>query len=417
MGVFLGRTDLIYLWGKIKEHVSNSITNLNLSGTYQAKEAGKGLSTNDYTTTEKNKLSGIAAGAEVNVQANWAETDSSDDAFIKNKPSIPSKVSDLTNDSGFITSSDVPEGAAASTTTPLMDGTASVGSETAFARGDHRHPTDTSRQAAITSSNKLNADLIEDGTTNKTVTASEKSTWNSKYSKPSGGISKDDLASAVQTSLGKADTALQSESDPVFTAHVAHGITSTDISNWNAAEANIVKSVNTTAGTSGVNLSLSNEGALDVTISSGSVASGNSNFVTGGTVYSTTSTLAPKASPAFTGTPTAPTANAGTSTTQIATTEFVTNAVATASAGLASFQGTVAAASTITDSAYKKGWYWVVTTAGTYVGQTCEVGDMIFAIADKGSAYKASDFSVVQNNMDMQEMTEAEMDTATNNWT
>ncbi|NCC06251.1 MAG: hypothetical protein EOM37_19905, partial [Proteobacteria bacterium] len=29
--------------------------------------AGKGLSTNDYTTTEKNKLAGIAAGAEVNV--------------------------------------------------------------------------------------------------------------------------------------------------------------------------------------------------------------------------------------------------------------------------------------------------------------------------------------------------------------
>ena len=31
------------------------------------KEAGKGLSTNDYTTTEKNKLAGIAAGAQVNV--------------------------------------------------------------------------------------------------------------------------------------------------------------------------------------------------------------------------------------------------------------------------------------------------------------------------------------------------------------
>ena len=30
------------------------------------KEAGKGLSTNDYTTTEKNKLAGIASGAEVN---------------------------------------------------------------------------------------------------------------------------------------------------------------------------------------------------------------------------------------------------------------------------------------------------------------------------------------------------------------
>lgn len=50
------------------------------------KVSGKGLSTNDYTTTEKNKLSGIAAGAEVNVQANWNETSSSSDAYILNKP-------------------------------------------------------------------------------------------------------------------------------------------------------------------------------------------------------------------------------------------------------------------------------------------------------------------------------------------
>ncbi len=34
------------------------------------------------------------------------------------------------------------------------------------------------------------------------------------YSKPSGGIPKSDLASAVQTSLGKADTAVQTETDP-----------------------------------------------------------------------------------------------------------------------------------------------------------------------------------------------------------
>ena len=41
-------------------------------------------------------------------------------------------------------------------------------------------------------------------------------TGNGTYSKPSGGIPKTDLASAVQTSLGKADTALQSftETDP-----------------------------------------------------------------------------------------------------------------------------------------------------------------------------------------------------------
>ena len=59
---------------------------------------------NNFTTTEKNKLSGIASGAEVNVQSDWNVTNTSSDAFIKNKPSIPSKTSDLTNDSGFITS-------------------------------------------------------------------------------------------------------------------------------------------------------------------------------------------------------------------------------------------------------------------------------------------------------------------------
>ncbi len=34
---------------------------------------------------------------------------------------------------------------AASTSSPLMDGTAAVGTSTSYARGDHRHPTDTSR--------------------------------------------------------------------------------------------------------------------------------------------------------------------------------------------------------------------------------------------------------------------------------
>lgn len=47
---------------------------------------GKGLSTQDFTTALKNKLDEIAAGAEVNVQANWNESDSSNDAYIQNKP-------------------------------------------------------------------------------------------------------------------------------------------------------------------------------------------------------------------------------------------------------------------------------------------------------------------------------------------
>ena len=58
------------------------------------------------------------------------------------------------------------------------------------------------------------------------------------FQKPSGGIPASDLAAAVQTSLGKADTALQSytESDPVFSASPAAGITSGDIADWDAKE-------------------------------------------------------------------------------------------------------------------------------------------------------------------------------------
>lgn len=41
-----------------------------------------------------------------NVQADWNETDLSSDAYIQNKPYIPENVSDLNNDTGFITASD-----------------------------------------------------------------------------------------------------------------------------------------------------------------------------------------------------------------------------------------------------------------------------------------------------------------------
>lgn len=47
---------------------SSKAVNVDISGKVD-KVSGKGLSTNDYTTDEKNKLSGIASGAEVNQNA------------------------------------------------------------------------------------------------------------------------------------------------------------------------------------------------------------------------------------------------------------------------------------------------------------------------------------------------------------
>ena len=172
---------------------------------------------------------------------------------------IPTNVSDLNNDSGFITNE----------TDPIFTTSAAYG-----------------------------------------ISSSDISNWNGKgtYSKPSGGIPKTDLASEVQTSLGKADTALQSytetdptvpswakeankpsynfseignkpttisgygitdakiesgtitigsnsitpltsftEADPIFSASAAFGITSTNISNWNTASTNSHTHSNKTA--------------------------------------------------------------------------------------------------------------------------------------------------------------------------
>ena len=69
--------------------------------------SGKGLSTNDFTTTLKDKLDGIASGAQVNVIETVKKNGTALTVTSKAVDIIvPTKVSDLTNDSGFITGVD-----------------------------------------------------------------------------------------------------------------------------------------------------------------------------------------------------------------------------------------------------------------------------------------------------------------------
>lgn len=53
---YLDTNGLLYFWQKLKTVLAGKVD----------KEAGKGLSTNDYTSDEKTKLAGIAEGAQVN---------------------------------------------------------------------------------------------------------------------------------------------------------------------------------------------------------------------------------------------------------------------------------------------------------------------------------------------------------------
>lgn len=121
--------------------------------------------------------SGGGGGAvdSVNGQTGDVVLDAEDVGALPDSTVIPTKTSDLTNDSGFVNAS----GAAAASPVQSVNGK--------------------------TGTVVLNASDVGAGT----------------YSKPSGGIPKTDLASAVQTSLGKADTAYQKPSG---------GVPSTDMS-------------------------------------------------------------------------------------------------------------------------------------------------------------------------------------------
>ena len=64
------------------------LTNLSIHNVAELSDVNTAGSGNIITSPERTKLTGIAAGAEVNVQSNWNETDSNSDAFIQNKPAL-----------------------------------------------------------------------------------------------------------------------------------------------------------------------------------------------------------------------------------------------------------------------------------------------------------------------------------------
>ena len=90
---------------------------------------------------------------------------------------------------------------------------------------------------------------------------------------------------------------------------------------------------------------------------------------------------------------------AGDSSTLCATTAFVQDAINAAMTSSSSFQGTTKDYTTIANTDYKKGWYWVANAAFTLGSESIEVGDMIFCISTKESASATADFSVVQANL------------------
>lgn len=347
MAKFIGETGLVYLWAKIKAWVGNYVKITETSG-------NKSLTVGNTTAT------------------------------------LPTKTSQLTNDSDFVTSADIPEGAAASTTTPKMDGTAEVGTETTFARGDHRHPSDTSK-----------ADKVTNGTSGNLV--------------------------ALDANGNIVDAGVNASS------------VGTDTKN--------------TAGSTADAAKLFIVGAKEQAANPQTYSQANA-YITAGKVYSNakevvnlsdTQTLTNKTltSPALDGTPTAPTAAAGTDTTQVATTSFVQTAVSNAvtnqigqANGIAGLDSsgkvpTSQLPSYVDDviEAYPRAGQtelsqnWLATGSATGTVITPEAGKIYVLMAASTNYAQNTEFRwggttyVQLNDSGCTEMTNAEMDTATNNWT
>ena len=141
------------------------------------------------------------------------------------------------------------------------------------------------------------------------------------------------------------------------------------------------------------------EGANKTTVDS-SLSSSSTNPVQNKVINTALDAKAPIASPTFTGTPKAPTPSSSTNDTQVATTAFVQTVVASAVTGAMLYKGTADTFTAITNTSYKAGWYWIVSTAGTFAGQVCEVGDMVVANSNKGTSVSNDDFDVIQSNID-----------------
>lgn len=111
-------------------------------------------------TSDLTNDSGFITSADVPTST----SDLTNDSGFITSADVPTKTSDLTNDSGFITSANVPNPAS---DTPIMDGTAAVGTSSKYAREDHVHPSDTSR---VPTTRKVNGHALS---SDVTVTASD----------------------------------------------------------------------------------------------------------------------------------------------------------------------------------------------------------------------------------------------------
>ena len=203
-----------------------------------AAEEGKGLSTNDYTTTEKTKLAGVASGAQVNkietVKVNGTAQNITDKAV---DIAVPTKVSELTNDNGYLVATDISGKENSSNKVTTVTSTST----------DVQYP---SAKAVYTGLSGKVDKVSGKGLSTNDYTTAEKSKLagiaenaqvnvieSIDVNGTSQTITDKNISITIPTKVSdltndKNYLTSYTETDPVFKAHAAYGITSTNISTW-----------------------------------------------------------------------------------------------------------------------------------------------------------------------------------------
>lgn len=317
---------------------------------------------------------------------------------------------------GKASSSSIP---VAATATPKAPGTAAVGASTKYAREDHVHPTDTTR-ASTSTTITAGTGLTGGGSlsANRTISHQAKPEEGEDAGGTGSfvtGVTIDDLGHVVSTTKGDAPslTGGSAATSGQYVSGVTvsgHAVTVTKAAlpttiPGNAGTATKLKTARTISLSGDVTGSTTFDGSDDVSITATVADDSHSHVISNVDGLQTAlDAKAPLASPALTGTPTAPTAAASTNNTQVATTAFVKTAVNSAISGLDGamvFKGTIGstgATVTALPNSHTAGWTYVVATDGTYAGEACEVGDMITCVKT-GTAASNTDWNVVQNNI------------------
>jgi hypothetical protein len=195
----------------------------------------------------------------------------------------------------------------AASATPLIDGTAAVGTLTRYARGDHVHPTDTTRSPVasptFTGTPAAPTAAVDMNTTQIATTA---------------------YVIGQASAVGDGTPAMDGTASRGTGTHFARNdhIHPTDTSRAPLASPALTGAPTAPTASPGTNTT-----QLATTAYADAIAALKANL----------------ASPTFTGTPAAPTATSGTNTTQIATTQFVQSAVTSSTTGVASIAGNTGA--------------------------------------------------------------------------